>query len=323
MNIAVIIPCYKSKDTIISVLDKIGDEVTMIIVVDDACPDASGQLVRDECQDPRVVVVEHKVNLGVGGAMKTGYIAALTNEDIDIFIKIDSDGQMDATQIKSLINMIVLGKADYTKGNRFFDINAVKSMPVSRIIGNAGLSFLTKISSGYWSLFDPTNGYTAIHRIALNMLDLEKIDNRFFFESDMLFKLNIIGAVVQDVPMPAIYGAENSNLSALNSLFVFSAKHIRNTLKRIFYNYFLRGFSLASIQLLLGIILLAVGGVTGAIIWSNSLSSGEATTPGTAILIGVCIMTGMQLLLSFISFDFQHEPKVSLQSKLLTAHATS
>ena len=139
---------------------------------------------------------------------------------------------------------IIRGQADYTKGNRFYDLAEIRRMPRIRILGNAMLSFMTKISSGYWDLFDPTNGYTAIHTRVLAKLPLEKISRRYFFETDMLFRLNVARATVVDVPMDAVYGAEISNLKVSRVLADFGFKHFRNACKRIFYSYFLRDMSL-------------------------------------------------------------------------------
>src|SRR5690606_32001950 len=150
--------------------------------------------------DPRVRVIRHASNLGVGGAVITGYQAAIA-DGMDILVKLDGDGQMDASLIPDFIEPIINGEADYTKGNRFFDLEELRSMPRIRLIGNAVLSFMTKFSSGYWNLFDPTNGFTALHADVARYLPLSKISKRYFFESDMLFRLNTLRAVVHDIPM--------------------------------------------------------------------------------------------------------------------------
>lgn len=209
--ISVVLPTYKSKDHILGVIDSIGPEVSQIYVIDDCCPEKTGEHIKNMCKDERVVLINHAVNYGVGGAVMTGYKAAIKN-GADIIVKIDSDGQMDPALLSQFIAPILEGEADYTKGNRFFDLENVKSMPKMRLFGNAVLSFMCKISSGYWDLFDPTNGYTAIHASVARRLPFEKISQRYFFESDMLFRLNTLRAVVVDVPMEAKYGDEVSNL---------------------------------------------------------------------------------------------------------------
>lgn len=209
--IAVVIPCYKVSAHILEVLARIGPEVSRIYVVDDCCPEHTGDLVSQRCTDPRVKVIRHKQNGGVGAAVMTGYRAGLA-DGIGIMVKIDGDGQMDPAFVPDFVAPILAGEADYTKGNRFFDLAQIQQMPMIRLVGNAVLSFFNKISSGYWNLFDPTNGYTAIHRDVAERLPFDPISQRYFFESDMLFRLNTMRAMVVNVPMDASYGDEVSNL---------------------------------------------------------------------------------------------------------------
>jgi hypothetical protein len=145
------------------VLRRIGPEVDRVFVVDDACPEGTGDVVTRECADPRVTVIRHEQNRGVGGATKTGYRAALA-EDMDVVVKVDGDGQMDPAFVPTLVRSIAAGSADYTKGNRFYDLELLRGMPRVRLFGNAMLSLVNKAASGYWDVMDPTNGYTAIHR---------------------------------------------------------------------------------------------------------------------------------------------------------------
>lgn len=270
IQICVVIPAFKVKSQVLEVVNSIGPEVQKIIVIDDACPEGSGRHVQDKNQDPRLEVIFHDTNLGVGGAVKTGYKRALELKS-DIIVKIDGDGQMDTSKISELVKPILIGHADYTKGNRFFDIEAVRAMPKIRIFGNLGLSFLTKLSSGYWRIFDPNNGFTAISSIKLKKIPLNKIDDGYYFESDMLFRLNLDQTVVRDVPMPAIYASEKSNLRIRRIILEFPAKHFRNLIKRIAYSYYLRDFNLASIELPLGLFLIFFGTILGAHSWYQGL----------------------------------------------------
>jgi dolichol-phosphate mannosyltransferase len=301
-QVYVVIPAYKVEDQILSVIKSIGAEIDGIVVVDDECPQGSGKRVLRENVDPRVEVMFHDRNTGVGGAVKTGYLRAL-EKGSDIIVKIDGDGQMDSSKIGELIFPIKNLEADYTKGNRFSDVETIRVMPKIRIVGNLGLSFLTKLSSGYWRVFDPTNGFTAISRDALTKIPLTKIDNGYFFESDMLFRLNIARSRVRDVSIPAIYGEETSNLSVYKALIQFPYKHFRNLLKRILYTYYLKDFNMASIELPLGVLLSSSGVVIGAYNWFQALDSGTPTPPGTLILIAVCLLAGLQLVLAFLSYD--------------------
>jgi glycosyltransferase involved in cell wall biosynthesis len=308
LQICVVIPAFKVKSQILEVVKSIGPEVQKIIVVDDSCPQGSGKYLKSNINDPRVEVIFHKENLGVGGAVKTGYSRAL-ELGAQIIVKIDGDGQMDTTRISELIEPIVKGSADYTKGNRFFDVEVVRAMPKIRIIGNLGLSFFTKLSSGYWQVFDPNNGFTAIASNELKSIPMSKIDNRYFFESDMLFRLNLAGATVEDIPMPAIYNDEKSNLKVSRVLIEFPLKHARNLVKRIAYTYYLRDFNLASIELPLGTVLLALGLGIGGFSWVTGIINQTETRPGTLILFLTCTLVGIQLLLSFFDFDINRRSK--------------
>lgn len=318
-RIGVVIPSYKVSAHILQVIEAIGPEVERIYVVDDCCPEKSGNLVEANCTDLRVVVVRHRENRGVGGAVMTGYQAAIS-EGLDIIVKIDGDGQMDPSLIPSFVGPILAGKADYTKGNRFFDLEQIHAMPKARLIGNAGLSLLTKMSSGYWDIFDPTNGYTAIHCEVAAHIPLDKISQRYFFETDMLFRLGTLRAVVVDIPMHAKYADEVSNLNITKVFGEFLVKNIKNLSKRIFYNYYLRNMSLASFELPIGIVLFLFGLIYGTDRWLSSAHSGVAATSGTVMLAAMPILLGTQLILAFLGFDISSTPKRAIHSYL--SHST-
>jgi glycosyltransferase involved in cell wall biosynthesis len=307
-QVAVVIPCYKVGEQVLDVIRRIGDCCGRIYVVDDACPEHAGDLVAARCTDTRVQVIRHAANLGVGGAVMTGYRQAIM-DGARIIVKIDGDGQLDPALIGDFIAPLIAGQADYAKGNRFFDLEGLKEMPGIRIFGNAVLSFFSKLSSGYWNLFDPTNGYTAIRVEVAMKLPFEKISQRFFFESDMLFYLNLQRAVVVDIPMSAHYGEEVSNLEIIPSVREFLLKHIRNLGKRIFYNYFLRDMSLASLELIFGIILFFWGCAFGAVHWLQSMTSGIAAPTGTVMLVALSILLGLQFLLAFLGYDIESVPR--------------
>lgn len=307
-TISVVIPCYRVTNHILDVIAKIGNEVAIIFAVDDFCPDGSGGFIERNCNDARVIVLRSPQNQGVGGAVLTGYRAAI-EAGVDVIVKVDGDGQMDPSLIPAFVAPILSGEADYTKGNRFFDLEEIRSMPKVRLFGNAVLSFMTKLSSGYWDLFDPTNGYTAIHADVARHLPFKKISHRYFFETDMLFRLNTLRAVVVDVPMDAHYGDEVSNLKVSKIVGEFLFKHIRNFSKRIFYNYYLRDMSLASIELPLGVLLLLFGGGFGIYHWVYSWQEGVVTPVGTVMLAVLPILMGFQLILAFLSYDIANVPR--------------
>lgn len=307
-NVYVVIPSFRVTKQILGVIAAIGPEVKRIYVVDDKCSEGSGDYVSRNCTDQRVEVLRHENNLGVGGAVMTGYRAALA-AGASVIVKIDGDGQMDPSLIPAFIAPILSGEADYTKGNRFFDLEVIRVMPKARLFGNAALSFMTKLSSGYWDLFDPTNGYTAIHSEVAQHLPFGKISRRYFFETDMLFRLNTLRAVVVDVPMDARYGEEESNMKLSKIIGEFLFKHVRNFSKRIFYNYYLRDMSLASIELPLGVLLFFSGCGFGVYHWINSLKLGAATTAGTVMLAALPILMGVQLMLAFLGYDIGNIPR--------------
>lgn len=313
--VAVVIPTYKSKKFIMNVIRDIGDEVDLVFVVDDCCPEGTGNLVLKENTDNRVRLIRHDENLGVGAAVKTGYQAA-SLAGAQIAIKIDSDAQMDPALIPIFIRPLILGEADYVKGNRFYDPEAALAMPPLRLIGNAVLSMMAKFSTGYWGVFDPTNGYTAINLSVLNRIPLKKVDNRYFFETDMLFRLNVSRAVVRDIPMSAKYGEETSNLKIGKIIFEFGYKHLRNFVKRFLYNYILRDVSLASLELPAGVILLNFGFFYGAYHWIKNIGYVGGTLPGTIMLSSVAVILGTQFILGFLAYDIQNVPTVPVHETI-------
>jgi dolichol-phosphate mannosyltransferase len=313
-RIFVVIPSYRASETIVEVLAGIGPEVEKIVVVDDFCPDGTGEIAQ-ELGNPRVHVIWHNTNRGVGGAMVTGYHYALES-GADIVVKIDADGQMDTSRITKLVEPIISRRTDYAKGNRFDDLSSLRIMPKVRLFGNAVLSLFTKFSSGYWSINDPTNGFTAIHRSSLVRIEMTKLSQRYFFESDMLYRLSTIRAVVIDVPMPAIYGRESSNLSVLKSAIQFPFLHARNLVKRLVYKYFLREWSVASLELIMGILLVWFGALFGLANFFHALSMNRGITAGQAVLFAVSLIVGFQLLLSALNYDVESEPSSPRQLDL-------
>ena len=314
LKIAVVIPCYRVTDHILEVIAGIGLEVSEIYVVDDACPDGSGKFVQDQSKDKRLSFIFHEENQGVGGAVISGYKAAYA-DGADVVVKIDGDGQMDPSLISAIAKPVLEGSADYSKGDRFDSLENLFGMPKVRIFGNAVLSLWAKFSTGYWSMTDPTNGFTAIHRRALGAMNLDKIRKSYFFESDILFRLNIANCVVADVPMAAVYGSEKSNMSILKVMFEFPWRHTVNLWKRIFYRYYLREWNVGSFELPLGVFLLVFGAWFGLSSFLNASAAGVATTAGQVTGSAVALILGVQLLLSFLSYDVQSEPRIPRQRR--------
>ena len=314
-KVAVVIPCFRVSESLLEVISLIGPEISKIYVVDDCCPEDSTRVI-NRLDEDRIYLIRNEKNLGVGGAVMRGYHQAIIDQ-MDIVVKIDGDAQMDPKLIPVFIAPIIRGEADYTKGNRFYELEQIHRMPVLRVIGNAGLSFVTKLSSGYWDIFDPSNGYTAISVPVLEKLPLYKIANRYFFESDMLFRLNILRAVVEDIPMDAKYGNEISNLKIFHVFFEFIYRHTVNLLRRIFYNYYLRDMSLASFELPAGVFLLIFGLYYGFTSSVDAARLGLPTTAGNVMIAAVSLISGLQLILAFLAYDIASVPKLVLHTRLL------
>jgi dolichol-phosphate mannosyltransferase len=297
------------------VIRHIPTSVSKIYVVDDCCPESSGKYVQENVEDLRVEVLFNDVNLGVGGALKTGYKKGLA-EGFDIFIKIDGDGQMNPKLIPFFIDPIISKKADYTKGSRFHSLNSLEGMPTIRKLGNSILSLVNKFSSGYWDVMDPTNGFTAIHKTALGQLPLDKISNRYFFESDMLFRLGTIRAVVKDIPMDAVYADESSNLKVGEVIFEFVPLYVKAFFKRTMYCYFLRDFNVATLEMSIGFALFSFGITFGTWHWLTSAANNQFASTGTVMIASIPLILGFQLLLSALHFDIANIPRKPLQRLL-------
>ena len=308
LKIAVVIPCYKVSQSLKTVLKDIGSEVTSIYCVDDNCPEESWKVAESIAnKDSRIRIIRRRRNGGVGAAVISGYKAAL-KDNAEIIVKIDGDGQMAPQLIPNFIKPIYEGRADFIKGNRFYDLKSVSGMPLVRIIGNSILSFINKLSSGYWNLFDPNNGFIAIHAKVLRLVPMEKLNKRFFFEADMLFRLSTIRAVVKDIPMDSVYGDEKSNLSTLNIFLTFPYLYCNRIGKRIFYNYFLRNFNIASLYLIFGLFLFFFGVWFGIDSWIELTKTNEIASAGTVMLAAMPIIIGNTYLVGFLAYDMQDIP---------------
>ena len=315
-NIIVVIPCYRVEREIGSVLASLPSYLSHIICVDDASPDETVRVIMQAVEeDQRILLLRHEKNQGVGGAMLTGFRKAL-ELNADVVIKIDGDGQMDARHIASLLAPLLQGSADYAKGNRFRNFPALRKMPVIRRIGNMGLGFLTKAATGYWNLFDPTNGFVAIHGKVLGQLPLYRIDKTYFFETSMLANLYLLDAVVKDVPMPARYRGEISNLSVRRSLIEFPFKLLKTLLRRLVLKNLIYDFSMTSIYLLTGLPLLLFGLIFGINRWIFYASINVPAPTGTVMLPTLCVLLGIQFLIAAIEIDLRSVPKDPISPQL-------
>lgn len=314
--IAVVIPCYRVEREIAALIANLPHYVKHIIVIDDASPDETSNIVMTAAQkDQRIILIGHEKNQGVGGAMITGFRTAL-KLGAQIVVKVDGDGQMDPAHLPNLLLPIIQGRADYTKGNRFRDFQALQKMPVTRRVGNMALGFLTKAATGYWNLFDPTNGFIAIHGKVLAQLQLEHIDRGYYFETAMLANLYLLGAVVKDVPMPARYGGEISNLSVRRSLIEFPVKLLKTFVRRLILKNLIYDFSMASIYMLTSLPLLLFGFVFGISKWAQYSALKLPAPTGTVMLPTLSVLLGIQFLIAAIEIDLRSIPKEPLSPQL-------
>ena len=312
----VVIPCYKVRAHIARVVAQTPAWVAGIICVDDACPDRSGEFITRELTDPRLVVITLPENQGVGGATLAGYAEAIAR-GARVLVKVDGDDQMDLAFLPALVAPILLGEADYAKGNRFSSQSHLKGMPGVRVFGNTGLSFAAKLSTGYWDIFDPTNGFTAIHADVAEILLSRPIARRFFFETDLLYHLGALRAVVRDVPMPSRYADEVSNLKVGSTILPFAGRHLRNWARRIVGQYFMRDFNIATLEMLFGAASILFG-IAYGLAWVAIRQPGQAASAGWVMGAALPIIIGVQLLLQAINFDVTHTPSRPIHPYLRT-----
>jgi glycosyltransferase involved in cell wall biosynthesis len=309
IHIAAVVPAYHVAPLIGTVLREIPEQVRTIIVVDDgSTDDTAAAVARCAEADQRVQLIRHESNRGVGAAMVTGYEQAL-RLGADVVVKIDADGQMPLAMLPKLIQPLIDGEADYTKGNRFRDFQAIRKMPALRRLGNIGLSFLAKAATGYWHAFDPTNGFVAIRGDVLAQVPLGAISPGYFFETSMLSRLYLLGAVVKEIPMPARYAGEPSSLSIPRVLAGFPGRLVTAFLRRLFLKNFVYDFSLQSLHLMSSSILLAAGGMYGGYQWVWHATRGLAAPTGTVVLSALLVILGFQSLLGAVTLDLQATPR--------------
>jgi glycosyltransferase involved in cell wall biosynthesis len=307
MSVAVVIPCYRVEKHIGLLIARIPAFVDRIFVVDDASPDATAAAV-SAVADPRITLLRHRQNRGVGGAMATGYRAALEAR-ANFIVKVDGDGQMDPRDIETLLRPLVEERAEYAKGCRFHDADSLHAMPRVRFAGNIGLTFLTKLASGYWHVLDPQNGFVAIDAATLSRLRLDQLARGYFFENDMLLRLNAIEARVADVPLPTRYGDETSSLKPGRIALEFPFRLMIGLFRRIYWRYVFYDVSPIALFVLFGLALFLFGVVFGAYHWITNAIRGVATPTGTVFLAAVPFILGFQLLLQAIVLDIQNSPR--------------
>ena len=308
-HIAVVIPAFRVANQVTGVISSVPPFVKTIVVVDDCSPDDTGQVLDGLARsDPRLVVTHHEENRGVGGATKSGYYEALRC-GADIVVKMDADGQMDPDYMERLVTPIRSGQAEYVKGNRFRDWSYVSSMPLARRLGNLAFSLFTKIASGYWNLFDPENGYTAISAETIRELNFERLQERYLFESSILAELYLLGARVKQVSMPAIYNDAPSSLNPYRLLIEFPLYVLRATTRRFLHRYVWKDFTAVSIFVILGLLSILFGATFGVYHWIRTLQTAQPATSGRVLLSAVPVILGFQMVLQAIVLDIENVPE--------------
>lgn len=309
LKISMVIPAYRTANVINSVLIKIPKYIDEILVVNDYSPDDLSEVVEESSKhDPRIKLINLDRNIGVGGATIVGYLEALKNK-ADIIVKVDSDNQMDLDYLPAILEPLVTNRADYIKGNRFMYLQNRKEMPPIRRMGNIALSILSKIASGYWNIFDCTNGYTAVWSDVVRKLPLDVIHKRYFFETSMLIELGLLNAVVKDVFVPANYKNHQSSLSEIDTFFKFPRLLLKAIFKRILLKYFYRDFTAFSVFLIFGLVLSIFGTVFGIAMWIRSAVTGIPATTGTVMIAALPFLVGWQFLMQSVVIDIQNVPK--------------
>ncbi len=318
-RVAAVVPAHNEEALIARVIETMPPWVDFIVVVDDCSTDSTGDAVRG-VGDPRVSLIRHEQNTGVGGAILTGHQVAL-DLGADVNVVMAGDGQMDPAFLPNLLDPVIEDGYGFAKANRFFSMDSFTGMPRHRIFGNVALSFATKLASGYWHLFDPQNGYTAVHRHALERLSFDRIARGYSFENDLLIHLNILRVPAVDVPIPACYGTELSGIRLRRVVPEMTSLLLRGFWKRFFYKYVLWSFSPIAMFLLFGLMLTSMGLLMGSWVVAHTLGTATAST-GSVLLAVTPFLIGVNMIMYALMLDIQESPDTPVTAMGLPAHWT-
>jgi glycosyltransferase involved in cell wall biosynthesis len=302
-RVAVVVPAYDEERLVVETVRGIPELVDRIYIVDDASRDRTAAAAV-AVGDPRVEVISHARNAGVGAAIVTGYRRAL-EEDIDITCVLAADNQMDPLELTGLVGPVARGEVEYAKANRLVSGEAWTVIPRTRYLGNAVLSLLTKIASGYWHVADSQAGYTAISREALARLDLDRLYARYGFPNDVLVHLNVQNARVRDVESRPIYDVGESSGIKLRSVIPrISWLLFKGFWWRLGHKYVIRDFHPLVFFYAFGVLMTLAGLALGILELVLRIAGNEITTP-TIVLVAVLLIAGLQLTLFAMWFDME------------------
>jgi glycosyltransferase involved in cell wall biosynthesis len=305
-SVAAVVPAYNEEKLIGKVIQTMPEFVDRIFIVDDNSSDSTSA-VAEGLHDPRVRILRHERNTGVGGAVLDGH-RAVVEEGVDIAVVMAGDAQMDPAYLPALLDPIVDEGYGFTKANRFFSMESFSGMPRHRIWGNVILGFATKLASGYWHLFDPQNGYTAIRRTVLERLPLGQIALGYPFENDLLIHLNILNVRAKDVPVPAVYGDEVSRLRVRSTAPQIASVLFRGFWKRMWWKYVLWTFSPIAMLFFSGLLLTLFGFFFGLGVFVLAVSGTTPTAATVMISVGP-LLVGVNFLVQALVLDIQESPR--------------
>ena len=306
LRVAVVVPALNEEALIARTVSTMPDLVDHVIVVDDASADATGEKAR-AAGDDRVEVIVHEQNQGVGGAILSGHRRAI-EMGADVSVVMAGDAQMDPDHLPALLDPIAADGYDFAKADRFFDFGSYQGMPRTRVIGNVVVGFLAKASSGYWHLFDPLNGYTAVRTDALRRLPLDRVRRDYSFECDLLVYLNIIHAKGKDVPVPASYGEERSGIRLFRAGRKLVWSLFRGFWRRMVWKYVLWSFSPVAIFLFSGLALCLWGVGFGIGITLATLGPPQASAATVLMSVGP-LLVGINLVIVAWVLDVLESPR--------------
>jgi glycosyltransferase involved in cell wall biosynthesis len=312
-KIGIIVPAYNVENLIRKVIETMPKFVDLIIVVNDASNDKTAEIIKSYQRQigERLILIEHQKNLGVGGAIISGYKKA-KELNIDVSVVMAGDAQMDPNDLEAIIKPITSNVADYSKGNRLFTGQSWKIIPKLRYFGNSLLSLLTKIASGYWGIADSQCGYTAISLETLKKLNLDKIYKRYGFPNDILVRLNVVNARVCDVPVRPVYNiGEKSGIKVPKMLLTGSLLLIKLFFWRLKEKYVIRDFHPLVFFYLISFILFPIGFVLmGIFLWK--LFTYNYVSVASAVISTLCIISATQMTLFAMWFDMDNNRHLNI-----------